>query len=423
MTRLITSLLLILSSLTALCRDYTPEEIPNVNIADRTQYVSDPGGLLSPAAKNRANAMLDRLRRDVTAEVAVAIVPSIGDLPIEDFAEKLFTSWGLGKEDKDNGVLLIIAPEQRQVRIQTGYGAEGVLPDIECARIISDAVVPHMRQGDLDGAVTDAVSQIATVMSDPEAAAELRSKNADPYARKENGGVSLSRTLPYIFSFVFIITLIIFLSEWHGIRRCGSEHQKALKWRSSIKLLSVMAVLSGFTGIIFPILAWIFYRRLRTHSHKCYQCGAKMKRLSEKEDNAYLDNAQDLEERLNTVDYDVWRCPVCGETERIPYKVDQSRYTTCPACHTVALGLACDREIRPATTRSEGYGEKIYECKYCGHNDKKPYVIPKKEDLALAAAALGAAAASSRRGGFGGGGFGGGFGGGSTGGGGASGGW
>ena len=153
-----------------------------------------------------------------------------------------------------------------------------------------------------------------------------------------------------------------------------------------------------------------------------------MHRLPEEKDNELLTPSQDLEERLDTVDYDVWECPECGTVERFPFKVKQTKYTECPACHTIAMTLESDRVVHPATTRREGYGVKTYECKFCGHRTDKGYRIPRKEDpaaMAAAAAVLGAAA--SRRGGggggFGGGGFGGGFGGGATGGGGAGGSW
>lgn len=156
-----------------------------------------------------------------------------------------------------------------------------------------------------------------------------------------------------------------------------------------------------------------------------------MHRLNEEEDNALLTPSQDFEEKLKTVDYDVWECPSCGTVERLPFKAKQMKYSPCPSCGTVAMCLSGTRTIQPATTRSEGTGVKVYECKFCHHKEERPYVIPKKEDPAAAALAAGAILGSmngrrGRRGGgggFGGGGFGGGFGGGSTGGGGASGGW
>ena len=100
------------------------------------------------------------------------------------------------------------------------------------------------------------------------------------------------------------------------------------------------------------------------------------------------------------------------------------KYTECPNCHTIAMCLVRDHTLVPATTRRAGEGEKVYECQFCHHQNRRRYSIPKRDDGAAAALAAGAILGSlGRGGGGGGGGFGGGFGGGSTGGGGASGGW
>ena len=162
------------------------------------------------------------------------------------------------------------------------------------------------------------------------------------------------------------------------------------------------------------------YRNVRNKPMNCPRCKGKMHKLNEQEDNNYLSASQDLEERLNTVDYDVWVCDKCGTIERFPFRTSQLKYQECPNCHTVAMCEVRDHTIVPATTRSTGIGEKIYECKYCNNRTSKKYTIPQKADGTAAALAAGAILGSGSRGG---GGFGGGFGGGHTGGGGATGGW
>ena len=190
-----------------------------------------------------------------------------------------------------------------------------------------------------------------------------------------------------------------------------------------MKSLFWLGILSFGAGLIFFVLALALYRFWRTRRVVCATCGSKMRRLPEDKDNELLSESQDLEEQLNTIDYDVWECPECGTIECFPFRVDQNKFTECPRCHTVAMGLECDMTVRPATTRTEGEGVKIYTCRYCHNQLRKPYRIPRKEDpsAALAAAAVLGAASRGGRGGGGGGGFGGfgGFGGGATGGGGA----
>ena len=186
-----------------------------------------------------------------------------------------------------------------------------------------------------------------------------------------------------------------------------------------------LSVISLGSALVFAVAGAILNWRARNARIKCDTCGHKMRKLDEHADNAYLTPSQDMEERLNTVDYDVWVCPQCGTVERFPFRQNQSEYTECPRCHAVAMKLYSDRVIRPATTRQEGLGEKIYRCEYCGHEERRQYRIPRKtNDTALMAAmAAGALLGGGRGGRGGGGGFGGGFGGGMSGGGGASGGW
>lgn len=420
-------LLLFLFPVLAFARDYKPGDIVNPNIADRRVYVADPGNMVGPEVKARVNDALYRLRQQTSAEVVVAVVPSIGDTPIEDFSEELFTSWGIGKSDKDNGVLILIAPEQKRARIQTGYGVEGVLPDISAKKIIDRDIASNMREGNLDAAVEASALDVAKVLSDPVAADELKSGEGETWQRKE---APLSKD--DIMKFVWYVALMFMLLAWILLfydvfnTRGKDPYHKAVTWQNHRIAYWVLAVCSLGMGIIPAVLAELFRYRARNKPIKCSVCGTKMRKLNEEEDNELLNPSQDFEERIKTVDYDVWECPKCGAVERFPFKAKQMKYSECPNCHTLAMCLVRDHTIRPATTRSEGIGEKIYECQFCHFRNNRHYRIPRKEDGSGAALAAGAILGSMGRGGgggFGGGGFGGGFGGGSTGGGGASGGW
>lgn len=166
--RILTAVIIfIAAAAAAAAKNYEPEEIANPNVADRFDYVADPERRLSSSTHALINRRLQALRDSTSAEVAVAVVPSIGDYSVADFTEKVFTRWGLGKSDKDNGVLLLISPDSRQVRIQTGYGTEGILPDITCRQIIDKTVIPNMRNDCLDCAADEATSMIFDIMTNP----------------------------------------------------------------------------------------------------------------------------------------------------------------------------------------------------------------------------------------------------------------
>ena len=101
---------------------YTPRDIPNVHLADRTRYVSNPDGVLSPAAETRLDSLLAGVWRSTSAEVTVVAVDSIEGDDIDSFATELFSLWGIGKRDNDNGLLILIARAQRRAVLRTGYG-------------------------------------------------------------------------------------------------------------------------------------------------------------------------------------------------------------------------------------------------------------------------------------------------------------
>ena len=266
MKNIIHTLLLLLLTVFPLRAEYTPEDMPNVNIANRYEYVSDPGNLLRADTKDEVNRILWNLRQQTSAEVVVAIPPDIGDEPIEDWSESLFTSWGIGKSDKDNGVLIVIAPAQRKARIQTGYGIEGILPDIVCKKLITSQIVPHMKENDLDDAVLASVSKLSEILLDPTVADELKSNKPDNFG---NRAETLDKSV--IFQFLGIIFLVCFIiSAGYYIKtslslRGEDNYHKALGWRHSLNTLGWMILFSAGTAVIFYLLAYINYRRNRTH--------------------------------------------------------------------------------------------------------------------------------------------------------------
>lgn len=405
---------------------YTPAKVPNVNVTDYRHFVSDPAGLLSTETTQIVNQRLLKLLETTTAEMAVVVLPSIGDISPEEFTEELVRKWGIGKADRDNGLLLLIAVDNRKARFETGYGLEGILTDATLGTIIRSDIAPAMKEGNIDAAVVNATDAVCRLLSTPQAIEEIKSPSGnrvpgDRQAALDHG--VFRNFLGFIALIAWCAGLLIIIADARSARGKDPFH-RATVWRQHLILLWILSVVSAGTGIIFPLIALWRYRTARNRPLKCSTCGAKMHKLSEEEDNELLNGAQDLEERLGTVDYDVWQCPDCGTVERYAFPSRQSRYSTCPVCGTVAYGLVSDKIVQPSTVQREGIGEQTYECRYCNHTDKKHYKLPRKPDPAAALAAgaiLGAASRGGRGGDFGG--FGGGFGGGASGGGGATGGW
>ncbi len=118
-----------------------------------TGHVSDFAGALSREQRSILETNLTAFSASTSNEIAVVIVPTLGGDYIENYAVRLFEEWGIGTAQNDNGVLLLLALEERELRIEVGYGLEGALTDSEANAIITDLMVPLLREGDYDAAV------------------------------------------------------------------------------------------------------------------------------------------------------------------------------------------------------------------------------------------------------------------------------
>lgn len=110
-------------------------------------YVLDQAGKLSESEKTQLNQKIENLNKTTKNEYAVVILSTLDGSNIEDAAQDTFRSWGVGKKDLNNGVLLMISVGERKTRIQTGKGAEGDLPDLLCKDILDKTLKPHLKRG------------------------------------------------------------------------------------------------------------------------------------------------------------------------------------------------------------------------------------------------------------------------------------
>jgi len=129
-------------------------------------YVNDFANVISPNIETQISALCQELQEKTGAEIAVATFSTIGNEDPDDYANRLFEKWGIGKKGKDNGVLLFMTlGERKKVRIETGYGIEGVLPDITAGRILDNYVIPEFRAGDYGTGLLAGTKAIAGVIA------------------------------------------------------------------------------------------------------------------------------------------------------------------------------------------------------------------------------------------------------------------
>ena len=122
-------------------------------------HFNDYAHVVSLQVANELNSKLEQFERDTSNQLVVAIFPTMQtDSSMEDYCQRIFEAWGVGLQYKNNGAVLFIFVKEHKMRIQTGYGLEGMLPDITCERIIEDEIAPHLKQGDFDGGLTVGVN-------------------------------------------------------------------------------------------------------------------------------------------------------------------------------------------------------------------------------------------------------------------------
>ena len=140
---------------------YTIESVPNPKNGG-SGYVSDPDDILSSADELRLNQLISEMEDSTTAQVAVVIVQSIGTVNPKFFTTELFNHWGIGQADVDNGLLIFTVMDQRRTEFETGYGLEGVLPDVICYRIGMQELVPEFKLGNYGQGLINAVESDKT---------------------------------------------------------------------------------------------------------------------------------------------------------------------------------------------------------------------------------------------------------------------
>jgi len=129
-----------------------------------TGRIVDDAGILAPDARSRLDARLAEQERATGQQIVVVTLKSLQGYPIEDFGYRLGRRWGIGQKGRDNGALLIVAPNERKVRIEVGYGLEDRLTDAQSRIIIEQVILPQFRRGDFNAGVVDGTAAMLRVL-------------------------------------------------------------------------------------------------------------------------------------------------------------------------------------------------------------------------------------------------------------------
>lgn len=159
-------------------------------------FVNDFANVIPADQKASLESVLTDFRKQSGDEIAVVTIPSLGDETVETYAVKLFEEWGIGQKGKDNGVLLLVAVNDKKIRIEVGYGLEQYLTDAQSASIIKNILTPAFKQGNYGQGISDAAATMIAVLKGDPSAVPADTDNSDS-----------SNSAGNWFIFIFLIPL------------------------------------------------------------------------------------------------------------------------------------------------------------------------------------------------------------------------
>lgn len=182
-----------------------------------TGRVVDNANLLSPEQQAALIAKLAQLEQQSGRQMVVATVPDLQGYPIEDYGYRLGRAWGIGEKKANDGLLLLIAPNERKVRIEVGYGLEAIVTDALSSVIINRQIIPHFKQGDMAGGIVAGSDALITLLQLPgaeaQARAELMVQQDQKRQKEEKGGFPIA--------LIFWIIVILFIAGSSIANRFG----------------------------------------------------------------------------------------------------------------------------------------------------------------------------------------------------------
>lgn len=172
-----------------------------------TGRVVDEAGILDPATTEALERKLADFEAKTTGQFVVVTLKSLQGTSIEDYGYQLGRYWGIGQKDKNSGVLLIVAPNERKVRIEVGYGLEGDLTDAVSKLIIENAILPRFKAGDYAGGITRGVDDVIQVLSGGAEEWKARAKQRSDHQP------------PSMDLLIFALLLLVFFYVWRRMSR------------------------------------------------------------------------------------------------------------------------------------------------------------------------------------------------------------
>lgn len=191
------------------------------NFPKLTGRVVDQADLLDPAQEATLTAKLDALEKQSQRQFVVATVGDLQGYDISDYGYQLGRYWQIGDKERNDGLLLLVAPNDRKVRIEVGYGLEGIMTDALSHRIVQDRILPAFRSGDYPGGINAGVDSVITQLQLPPDEAAKIAASAAQQSRSNGDSGEFGLVIFWLFIFFFFILPVIM-----SFARGGKKHRR-----------------------------------------------------------------------------------------------------------------------------------------------------------------------------------------------------
>ncbi|MFK7767182.1 MAG: YgcG family protein [Mariniblastus sp.] len=318
-------------------------DIPSPRLSN--EWVVDMTNTVSEEAIKHINLVCEEVNNRLDREMTVVVIPTTSGRNHMEYGTALFNHWGVGKPGVlntglmgDNGILLLAAIEDRRAALILGSSIDGPEQTRIAEQIIDDIVVANFKRGDGDSALYEGIRASATrifSVADLDQPATLPSVSEIEYVHqdrkhKQRGPVTY---LPWILG-------------------------------------------GGVVSGIGLMIGGRYYMRYRTRH--CLKCSEEMIRLQEDQDDQFLDDPEQIEEHIGSVDYDIWACLKCEEVLKLRYGKLFTRYSKCPKCWYITIHKI-EKTLVYADYDHGGKVSVTEDCKSCDFHRRYTYSTPRKQ--------------------------------------------
>ncbi|MEE3716955.1 TPM domain-containing protein [Tumidithrix elongata RA019] len=318
-------------------------------------WVSDMANLLPPEIEVLLNEQISALEAKNGIEIAIVTVPDTAPSETaKQFATQLFKFWGIGKKHLNNGVLFLISERDRRIEIETGYGIEPILPDLEVGKIVQTKIIPFFKRNDFAGGTVAGTQAIVTTLSMPP-----KGENPDVRAQPSTSG---SSDLQWVWIPIYLI---------------------------AVGTYAVWAAIGKRVKTLFPTaIAPAGVSRIDVQNDEaiaCAVCKQPMQKLDRDLVLSSLQAPQKIAQELGSIRVDGWQCPTCRPQltglgfHLRTHVVNDYSFHLCPTCRELTVSKTF-QELAPATKSETGKRLAIAKCACCEYSEELEEIVPMLSD-------------------------------------------